>query len=163
METGSNQPVIGSVSSRNETVVEIRPPLRTVEALIKAPYLESRRIGQVGEARAGKLELGDQRGVLNEPLIVFGPRGRQLPRGIDRRNTDRVPATTKAPSPLPRQWQIRPSRNVGSPENDRLGVDRLRHRRPSEQPPDRQGPDRICLVRPDRRRSCRPSQGSAGA
>lgn len=102
METDSKQPVIGSVSSWNETLVEIRPPLRSVDALIKAPYLESRRIRQVGKARAGKLELGDQRGVLNEPLIVFGPGGRQFPRRINRRNTDRVPASTKARSPLPR-------------------------------------------------------------
>ncbi len=59
--------------------------------------------GSVRSARYAleSFRLRNERRVLDEALIVFGPSGRQLTRGIDGRRSDRVPAPAEASRPSP--------------------------------------------------------------
>ena len=53
-------------------------PLRLMGTLVESPFLEDFGINRIDEAGALELELRDQCRVLNEPLIVLRPSGRQF-------------------------------------------------------------------------------------
>src|SRR5262249_3272081 len=110
-----------------------------------------------------KLELEDQCRVLHEALIILGPGGRELARGVDRRRACRIPSAAKAFRALARERRMRPTGNIGTPKQVYGGRIGLTHRRPSAPPPDRPALCRPCPRRPDHRPSCRPSPGLADA
>ena len=83
-------------------LVQFRPPLRLVNVLVEAPFVENYGIGRVDKAGAGQLEVSNQCWMLHEPLVVFCPGGRQFPRGVNRVDADRIPTASKTSSALPR-------------------------------------------------------------
>jgi hypothetical protein len=86
-----------------------------MDGRINAALFKDGRIGQIDEVRALQRKLCNQRGMLHETLIVFGPGRGEFARGIDRRRANRIPAAAEAGRPLARERQVRPTWHEGAP------------------------------------------------
>jgi hypothetical protein len=69
----SPEPISGGVGRWNPASVHEFPPFGFVNRLLKGKSLENGRCCEVRKGCTGELELRDQRRVLDESLVVFGP------------------------------------------------------------------------------------------
>ncbi len=60
---------------RHGTSIKFVAPLAAVDGLVDTKFRKRAGIRQVRQLRIAKLELHDQRRVLHETLIIFGPGG----------------------------------------------------------------------------------------
>ena len=91
-------------------------PFAAMNGGIKAEFIKHGIVGEVDEIGVGQFEPDDQRWMLHEPLIVFGPRRGEFPRGIDGRRPDGIPPSAKLSRTLSRQRQMGPTRYKGPPK-----------------------------------------------
>ncbi len=102
----SLQQGLKAMGLRHPTGLHIGAPCAIMNGSISTEARKKRSVCQVCQMCIGQMQLRNQGRMLNETLVVFRPGCRKLARGIDGRQTNRVPTPSEAGSPLSRQRPV---------------------------------------------------------